>query len=349
MLQLENNTPFIGSLAIFPDAQGSDTLFVSVKATFTIARDGSLKVATAQVPVTVADLPWGKPGKSSLKYASELHLGKPGTDVVVIGTAHAPEGELATRCDVAVSVGEQHSIIRVIGDRQWRHGLWGCSASAPEEFTTMPLTYERAYGGVHVTDESAATFLAEERNPVGAGFRGKRAARDMDGMPLPNLEDPTHLITSISSHPAPICWGFVHPAWLPRRSFAGTYDAAWQRTRAPFLPGDFDARYFTVGHQDLRGDAPLVGGEIVTLTNLTSEGMLSFALPTLTWSIAASISGVVVPCQPVLETCLIEPDAQRLCLTWRASTGCEKKALKVQKVQMDLRSMALSPVGGAHV
>ena len=34
------------------------------------------------------------------------------------------------------------------------------------------------------------------------------------------------------------------PHWLPRRAWAGTYDDAWRISRAPYLPADFDARFF---------------------------------------------------------------------------------------------------------
>jgi hypothetical protein len=40
-----------------------------------------------------------------------------------------------------------------------------------------------------------------------------------------------------------------------------------------------------------------------------------------------------------LETVLIEPDEQRLGLTWRGSVHCDKKALQVEQVTIDLVDM----------
>ena len=38
-----------------------------------------------------------------------------------------------------------------------------------------------------------------------------------------------------------------------------------------------------------------------------------------------------------LETVLIEPDDERLCLTWRAALPCDKRALKVQEIRIEPR------------
>ena len=40
MLQVRNETPFEPGIFLFPDAQGVDTLYVVVKATFEVGREG---------------------------------------------------------------------------------------------------------------------------------------------------------------------------------------------------------------------------------------------------------------------------------------------------------------------
>ena len=82
MLQLENTSPFAPAMMLFPDERGVDTIYVVVKATFTL--QPKLELAEEQVPVTLADEYWGEPGESSLKYPTEAHLMKPGTDVIVV-------------------------------------------------------------------------------------------------------------------------------------------------------------------------------------------------------------------------------------------------------------------------
>jgi hypothetical protein len=38
-----------------------------------------------------------------------------------------------------------------------------------------------------------------------------------------------------------------------------------------------------------------------------------------------------------LETILLEPDENRLCLTWRASLPCDRRVLKIEKVTVTRR------------
>ena len=88
MLQLEDKTPFVSALSLLQDVLGIDTLYVAVKATFSLG--DQLAVAEEQLPLRMADEFWGEPGESSLKYASDIHLAKPCTDVALVGRAHAP-------------------------------------------------------------------------------------------------------------------------------------------------------------------------------------------------------------------------------------------------------------------
>src|SRR5262249_2111873 len=101
------------------------------------------------------------------------------------------------------------------------------------------------------------------------------------GSPLPNLEHPGNLIARTSDKPTPIGFGFVSRNWLPRRAYAGTYDKMWIDERYPFLPLDFDDRYFQGAPEDQICDH-LRGGEYVRLTNMSPEGRLEFNLPTVT-------------------------------------------------------------------
>ena len=48
-------------------------------------------------------------------------------------------------------------------------------------------------------------ILAEERNPVGVGFAGKRGAEELAGHPVPNLEDPTTPLEQLGQLSKPAC------------------------------------------------------------------------------------------------------------------------------------------------
>lgn len=252
MLQLQNNTPFDANMALFPNEDAVDTLYILVKATFNIGKNWTL--ADEQLPLLVGDEYWTEPVKSSIKYPSDYHTGKPCSDIMMLGHACAPDGKEVTSLDVSLTVGEVYKTIRVFGDRHWQNG----HITASKPFRTMPLVYEKAYGGVHIAD--GQIVAADERNPVGRGFAGLRSVEQMNGVPLPNLEDPANLISDISQQPLPACFAASAPHWMPRSQYAGTYDEQWQTTRAPYLPQDFDRRFFNMAHPDLVYPGYLQGG-----------------------------------------------------------------------------------------
>jgi hypothetical protein len=334
MLQLRNGTPFQASAALFPDPKGADTLYVMVKATFTIGPQ--VMIAADQVPVRAADEYCGEPGRSSLAYASEIHPCKPATDVVLVGTAQAKDRRPVDRLDVSLAVGKRRTTIRVWGDRVWTGGVIPPLMTAPEPFRAMPMVYERAYGGVHAVDPEGRQVLSEDRNPVGCGFIGRRGRREIKGLPLPNLEDPRCLLGEPGQRATPSGFGYVAPSWEPRRSRAGTYDADWQASRAPHLPDDFDARFFNAAHPELVYDGYLEGGEPVEILNASVRGPLKFDLPRCDLAVCVRHSGNEIAARLRLETVLIEPDADRLCLLWRASRPCGKAPLKTEWIRLDL-------------
>jgi hypothetical protein len=318
MLQLQNRTPFAATLNVLPDREGVQTLYVVVKATFTLIP--TPQVAPTQVPPVLADQPWDD--GASVRYASEVHLGKPGTDVVVVGSACAPAGKRVTEQLAAVQIGERRHVARVFGDRTWKRG-GGISAPAP--FERVPLRWEHAFGGD-----------GEPRNPVGRGFAGKRSVGDVVGQPLPNLEDPLDLLESFGDKRSPVGFGFVAPGWLPRRAHAGTYDERWARTQAPFLPDDFDPRFFQSAPEPLQWPAGAeLGGAPVVLIGMHPEGTLRFPLPTCPLQATVLVAGERPEVSFHLETVLFEPDENRMSLSFRAAVRCDKRALRIRLVRIE--------------
>ena len=338
MLQLVNRSPFEPLITVLPDATGVDTLHVVVRATFNLRPEPS--VATEQLAPVAADVYSGDPADSSPISVSEIHTGKPGTDVVLIGTALPPGGAPVTMMDVALSVADRRKVVRVFGDRVWKHGMLGTSISPPESFSAMPLVYERAFGGVHVTDDG--TVDAAVQNPVGRGFTGPRTGKELVGQPLPNLEDPGALIAAPKDRPTPASFGFIAPTWEPRRGFAGTYDEAWEKSRAPFLPDDFDPRYLNAAHPDLAFDRFLEGGEAVRVDGLTGGHSLAFSLPVCAFDIQVAIASRIARPRANLETVLIEPDENRLSLTFRAMEPCEKQSRRIREVAIDVSKLSMT-------
>jgi hypothetical protein len=339
VLQFRNSTPFVGTIALLPDAQGIDTLYMIVKATFTVRRSAagtSVELAQQQIPVTVAPEYYGEPGLSSIKRPSDISLEKPGTDVVIMGHAWAPNGRAVQVMDVGVRVGSIQKIARVFGDRVWTYSGVGFQSTAPEPFEMMPIVWERAYGG---TDLSKQGPIQDGRNPVGTGFRVSEGGLPVEGVRLPNIEDPRNLITSWNQQPAPVGFAPIDAYWEPRRSYAGTYDEQWQKQRAPYLPDDFDPRFLQVAPVDMI--APRVeAGEWVDVRGMTPQGVLQFQLPAARPRIVYEIEGSVVERPALLDTIIIEPDDSQFQLVWRAALKCDKKALKVNQVEASLYTTA---------
>jgi len=226
---------------------------------------------------------------------------------------------------VTMSIAERRKTILVTGNRTWRDGR----PSDPQPFESMPLVWERAFGGVHTKGEKV---LAEERNPVGCGFAGGRSAGDVQGQAVPNLEDPAAPLQQLGATTVPACLAPIAPSWLPRRSYAGTYDATWERARAPYLPDDFDPRFFQCAAPELTFDRYLKGGERVHVSGVMPDGPIDFTLPDPRLVLAVTIAGASTQPETNLETLLIEPDQNRVCFTWRAAAPCDRQALKVEKI-----------------
>ena len=338
MLQIRNKTLFAAWIFVFPDARGIDTLYVAVKATFAITPSG-LEVREEQRPITLADEHWGEPDQSSIKYPSEAHLSKRATDVVLVGEAFAPGGRPTTQCGVTLRVGPLRKTLLVSGDRFWRTGIGGQRMTSPEPFVHMPLVYERAFGGVHERRDEATLF--EPLNPVGRGFRGARGAGDLEGMPLPNVEDPSSPMKGPGDHGKPAGVGAIAPSWEPRSSFAGTIDEAWRQTRAPYLPLDFDARFFNCASAGLVAQGYLRGGEPVEIGNCSPEGVMSFTLPVCSLDVEVSLAGSTHKPSPALETVLFEPGDRLFSMTYRAELPCDKKVLKIDHVTIALTKLDL--------
>ncbi len=328
MLQIENKTPFATDIALLPNEHGVDSLYAIAKATFNIG--SGLSVAEEQAPPQQADEYFSEPLESSLKSASDFHIGKPATDIVVMGEACARDGQEARAIDVSVQVANKKKSLRVFGDRVWQGG----KISAPEPFSKLPLIYEYAFGGQIVED--GVCKAAIESNPVGCGFLKTHDDESVEGTKLPNIENPEELIVAPRDKPIPVGFAYVAPNWAPRVSFTGTYDEHWQSKRAPFLPKDFNRRFFNMASEGLVADTFLSGGEPVVIENMNPLGDVKFQLPVIKLKCRVNFAGRLVELKPQLETVLIEPGELKLTLIWKSEFVYNKFAHKINEVHFGL-------------
>lgn len=329
MLQVANHTPFTVALSVFPDTRGVETVYAVIKATFALGPD-TLEPSEKQLPLLATDVFWGDPIETSLSAAGEFALPKVATDVLLVGRAIAQARDTRI-ADVSLRVGPIHKTVRVFGDRHWEGSGSDLRPSAPLPWERIPLRWELAFGGVAPAGENMQAH--ELRNPVGRGIVGKDVSK-LKGLPLPNLEDPRALIATPKDRPVPACFAPIAPTWMPRRAYAGTYDEAWMHKRAPYLPLDFDSRYFQLAPAELVAPGFLLGGEPVELNGFTIGEPLRFNLPRLQLTVEFDFNGAKVPKPLMLETVLFEPDFGRLQMLWRTGLAVDKKVLKLREVSV---------------
>ena len=336
MLQFKNKTPFVGTVVVALDPDGVESMYTIVKGTFDLAP--SPRPLPEQAPIVAADAFHDDPLTSSIRFPSDVSLMKPGTDVVVLGNAHAPYHRPTPAMDVRVQVGALGKSVRVTGDRRWEQSGAGYSATNPAPFVLMPLVWERAFGGRDETPKQG--LVVDARNPVGTGFRDASGESAIDGTPLPNVEDPSDLVMSWKQRPAPACFAPVARHWEPRRFFAGTYDEQWEQQRAPILPTDFDPRYFQFAPEGLVSVTPLRGGEQVQIWGMAPDRVIEFTLPAPQLEIVYRFDNAREPKPAVLDTVIILPDEGQLHLVWRAMVTTDKRTLQVREIRARLASAA---------
>jgi len=332
MWQLDNRTPYAAERTWVRDRDGAEIWLVAVKCSFDISPDGETSIAPQQPPVAQAPVFIDESApQPSLLYEMDLVRTKLTTDVLLIGHAHAPVGVPVTQLDVGMRVGPVAKRLRVTGDRVWLGG----SPSEPEPFSTMPLVWERAYGGVDPWTRDAPNPQFDVRNPVGTGFALEAA--HAEGMRLPNIEYPDQCVRTWSDRPEPAGFGPLCNHWQPRAGFAGMYDEAWQRDRLPLLPVDLDDRHYQSAPVDQQAPRFLRGGEPVVLIHLSPHAaQLSFELPRVVLGLETFFSNGARQRHepPHLHTVIVEPDAARVSLVWHSALPCHPKVHKLEKTRV---------------
>jgi uncharacterized protein YjbI with pentapeptide repeats len=218
------------------------------------------------------------------------------SEVLVVGSAYVPGGQPAATCPVRVTVGSIDASLAVIGDRVWDRGV----PTAPVPFTSMELTWSRAFGG--------PSF---DKNPLGKGAAPVRGADGREVHALPNLEIPGALVTSPRDRPEPACFGPIDFAWPQRFGYRGTYDQRWLETQFPGFAADTDWRIWNLARPEQQQEAPFRGDEKVTLRNLHPQRpVLEAVLPRIAprcFALWRAPSG---------EDTFVEADAARLTTLW---------------------------------
>ncbi|PRQ08058.1 DUF2169 family type VI secretion system accessory protein [Enhygromyxa salina] len=347
--RLDNRTPFAATHLLTPDGHGGEAVLLVVKATFEIGDDGRVQLSPEPAPIRLCDEYVGDPKLGHPLADTDLALFKPRVDVVVVGAqAHAPRGRPIDKLFVELHVGHPDGVqsseaahdasqaqliksLLVTGDRVWVDD----QPSDPLPFVTMPLGWERAYGGTVAANGGSPEpeLDLDDRNPLGIGWAGARSSDPAVLSELPNVEDPASNMVRRQTACVPAGFGVVSRAWLPRRALSGTFDIAWKRRRWPLLPHDHDPAC----NQSVAEDQQLerfVGGEPVRLVNLTPDSEWLFRLPHLNLPVHAIRAGQLERVGLRIDTIEIEPARRRLILTGRL-------ALPVERTQAPLEELVI--------
>ncbi|MGD0837524.1 MAG: DUF2169 domain-containing protein [Polyangia bacterium] len=204
---------------------------------------------------------------------SDFWIQKQATDVVVQGSAFAPNGRPIRSMTASVTVGKAAKRINVFGNRrlEWRSD--GTPVIPyPETFIDMPLTYENAYGGIDVRMDMAPPQSPEElvkfdlldypgiypRNLHGKGYLVR--PEPIPGALMPNLENPRDLLTADRlfvrdprlwyRQPFPWCFDWTNAVMFPRMAYLGLSpcfpppsDVSLPEVAQGILPANFKQAY----------------------------------------------------------------------------------------------------------
>jgi hypothetical protein len=236
---------------------GERRIGLVTKRTYTFQDGGGCDVAgeERQEPVSFGEVVYEEvepPQVSPVRMDCDLFAFRRKTDLVIQGSAYTYfSGVRMTH--VTVRLGSFERTIRVYGERQLARGLDGALRfSEPAPFDSIPVRYDRAYGGVDVTElrrRPAPRMLVElaqtvpnlpidtdtpfhyARNPCGRGFLIHDDEESLAAAKVPNLEFPHDPITpqrlaAGSIHgwvdaPLAACMDWQSAGWFPRIAYLG--------------------------------------------------------------------------------------------------------------------------------
>ncbi len=289
--------------------------------------------------------------------AGEPH--KPLTDVLLCGTARSTRGSVTTLdTGLEVGAAKKRVRVigprSIVLDAEGK-----LSFTAPQGFTEMPLVWDNAYGGRDLHAEKRLTpkrgfgamreapgAVSYPRNGSGRGYFLDVDRERLQGAALPNLEDPKDPVTPDRilskttvdwiDRPVAACYGPIDIFTFPRAAFLvrpvfdpptrPVHELASGAVLAEDLARPFDQH--APRQPRLYNRAPaglavcrLTGRERVKLMNLHRErSQLELDLPDDAPKLTLDLPGVGErKLEPRLSTVSIEPDADRVVLTWAAS------------------------------
>jgi len=298
-MELVNHTPFPAFLwtAIADD----ERLMAALVTRVTFDHRGGLLTPSAEqvwrVSPAPCESPYGQVEGDDIFY-------KGGVDLILFGNAQAPAGRELTRLDVLIELGDFSRRVLVFGDRTWERRGAGLLPSQPQPFRTLSLGLENAFGGKADWDGLEVPFAD---NPAGKGYYLEED--QALSQPLPNLEDPEHLVRNWDDRPDPVGLGLCPMANSKRLRHGVEFDdhGALRKLHPRLFNSAFPEMVV----------ANVKPGDRCRLVGVSKSGSMKFSIPDLHLRIRLTFDKEVIERPLAIEQVGVEIDASRVFITYR--------------------------------
>ena len=324
-MQLSSRLPVATTVFRHWHTDDTEVAVVVAKAEFGRRPDGRFRANRSAPDLHMTEVfDEGEPGFAPLLNDQDIVPGKRGTDLILRAIARSPDGAALPDWEVSVAIPERlHYAFRVRGTSEWRRGLLGWKLTDPELVNEVSLSYALAYGGSAPGDDPE-TPEVYENNPAGIGLASRARLDGNEPFPAPQIGalaefitgDPTLEMTVHGTMP-------IAKAWLPRRGFAGTFDAGWEAQRHPRMPKDYSLAFWNCAPGPLQLDPGLEGAEVIRVGGIShAPAPVEVVLPGVGLSLALSgnETGRLGMSLDTVDLDLRDPDPANhaIHLTWRA-------------------------------
>lgn len=321
MLEFANQTIWSGGLYPGWDNKQQSQLTAVFKASYEFDEHGQLLPLAEQLPLVEADEHGDDPLNSSLKAALETAAFKQGGEIYLYGTAY-PERENLLAMEVGVGIlftdgREWKKVLRVFGERKWKKTMLNHQHDQQPGFvTSIPLSYEYAFGGRNPADEEDEY----PANPVGIGYNSDQ--RNLACDDLPRIEVGPNFMVTPMQKPTPAGFGPLPVWWEPRSSEIGLpVEDPMAQGGCPYSKSAKDSLH-NAAPLDQRFKKPFLGGEVIHLRALVKDvnhqQSIHIVLPELHPQMYTIIDNKTELLTPVCDTVVINTDDRTLAMIYRA-------------------------------
>jgi len=333
-----NRTPYLAEGFTSIDKACTKSFVVVVRATYDVDDHGACRLSEQQTPFVYADAHHGDPETTAIRAESDFAPVKPRAEVLLDAVAMAPGGAAVDTVEVALRGPSIDKRAVVTGERRWQRSARGLQPSAPRPFHSLPLAWHLAFGGTDRTTDNGSGHPTDPRNPLGCGLNVNRREEAIEGRPLPSIEHPASRMARWDDRPEPIGFGPVARFAAERARHAGTYDQRWMDDVLPFLPDDFDDRYFQAAPADQQLDT-LAEGDTFACLHMDTSGVFRVRLPRLAVPVSFVFDDRTRVPTVVPDTLILQPHHRRVVLLGRARAPLPRKFTR-------LREVTIGAVGG---